>query len=110
MGVRAPMLVFPWLPEPARSFWTQDVRTNDPGTSAGYPAQTLSLWTSFPFVPDQLMSGSRFDPHPQRRPILHLILGGRSESLLRKPVSLSKEVKALETAVGAIFAPTGCPQ
>ena len=29
--------------------------------------------------------GSRFDPHPQRLPIFHLILGGRSESLLRKP-------------------------
>ena len=26
------------------------------------------------------LSGSRFDPHPQRIPIFHLILGGRSES------------------------------
>ena len=30
-------------------------------------------------------SGSQFDRHPQRLPIFHLILGGRSESLLRKP-------------------------
>ena len=28
---------------------------------------------------------SRFDPHPQRLPIFYLILGGRSESLPRKP-------------------------
>ena len=30
-------------------------------------------------------SASRFDPRTQRLPIFHLILGGRSESLLRKP-------------------------
>ena len=30
-------------------------------------------------------SGSRFDPHPQRLPIFHLNLGGRSESLPREP-------------------------
>ena len=45
-------------------------------------------------------------PHPQRLRIFHLILGGESESLLRKPGSLSKGVKVLETAVGAVFAPT----
>ena len=32
-----------------------------------------------------LLSGSRFDPRPQRLTLFHLILGGRSESLLRKP-------------------------
>ena len=36
--------------------------------------------------------------------IFHLILGGRSESLLRK--ADFQEVKVLEIAVGAGFAPT----
>ena len=36
----------------------------------------------------------------------HLILGGRSESLLRKPGLLSKGVQVLEIAMGAVFAPT----
>ena len=59
-----------------------------------------------------LRSGSRFDT-----PVLRLILGGRSGSLLRKPGSLSKGVKVHETAVGAVFAPSktfhlrpGCKQ
>ena len=30
-----------------------------------------------------LFSGSRFDPHPQRRIIFHLILGGRRKPLAR---------------------------
>ena len=51
-------------------------------------------------------SGSRLDLHPQRLLIFHLILGGRNESLLRKPVSLTRGVKVLESAVGAAFAPT----
>ena len=34
-------------------------------------------------------SGSRCDPHPQRLSIFHLILGGRSESLLRETWSES---------------------
>ena len=33
-----------------------------------------------------LHSGSRFNPHPQSLSIFHLILGGRNESFLRKPV------------------------
>ena len=43
---------------------------------------------------------------PQCLPIFHLILGERSEALVGSLVSLSKGVKVLETAVGAVFAPT----
>ena len=54
-------------------------------------------------------SGCRFDPYPQRLPIFHLILGVRSKSLLRKLFSLTKGVKVLEIAVGAVFASPGSP-
>ena len=41
----------------------------------------------FDVLRPQNAQGSPFDPHPQRLPIFHLILGGKSESLLRKPGS-----------------------
>ena len=40
----------------------------------------FGIWVAFRMCP-------RFDPQPQRLPIFHLILGGKSESLLRKPGS-----------------------
>ena len=55
-----------------------------------------------------IFSASRFNPRPQCLPIFHLLLGGWSESLLRNLDSFSKGVKVLETAVGAVFAPTRC--
>ena len=47
-----------------------------------------------------LPSRSRFDPHPQRLMIFHLILGGGRRS------SITKGVKVLEITMGAVFAPT----
>ena len=43
MNVCTQMLVFRRFRGPARSFLIQDVHTNDPGTSTGYPARKLSL-------------------------------------------------------------------
>ena len=51
MDVRAQMLVSARFRGPARSlFLTWAVHTNDPGTSAGYPARKLSLWAVLLFL------------------------------------------------------------
>ena len=51
-------------------------------------------------------SGSRFDPRPQRLTIFHLILGGRSESLLRKPgFPWKKGTESPENCSGSKFCP-----
>ena len=55
--------------------------------------------------PSLYISGSGFDPHPQRLPIFHLILGGRGESLLRKPGFPHQGSESSENCRGSSFWP-----
>ena len=119
----------PQIASDAKSFFTSDAKTPHcpqvplwihrapPRKSRGVGPRSHKKKIGMFFIPELPRSacdsesgcslpGSRFDPRPQRLPIFHLILGGRSESLLRKPGALSKGVKVLEIAVGALFAPT----
>ena len=43
-------LVFSKVSKACPKFLTRDVRTNDPGTSAEYPAPKLSLWADVLFL------------------------------------------------------------
>ena len=52
MDVRTQMLVFSKVSRACPKFLARDVRANEPGMSAGYPARKLSLWALF-FVPEQ---------------------------------------------------------
>ena len=52
-----------------------------------------------------LLSGSGFDPHPQRLPIFHLILGVRSESLIRRPGFPEQGSKSPGNCSGSSFWP-----
>ena len=48
--IRVPNACFSEVSRACPKFLTRDVHTNDPRTSAGYPARKLSLWAVFAFL------------------------------------------------------------
>ena len=71
----------------------------------GLGIQTRTPLSWYPAYDYSTKSRSRFDPHPQRLPIFHLILGGRSESLLRKPGFPYQGTESPGNCSGSSFCP-----